>query len=474
VDLVREAGVLVLPETFFRRGYSNFVPLLEESLNQVVATEIEARLAEDTIPNIEASLWKLRMGIKVSDIRLCDGEPDCSGAFRLTLAPKKPNLIRVHLAFEKLAASGKAYVKLGLQSPPIGVELSGRGNLQTDIALELDPGGGIRASIQPESFRIAFEQLCFKKICLNIATDGPFQQWLNRQFSTPILSVADEMDRVFGDGLGNLKGAADALGQTLEYGVRLSSLEVTDDHGIAVVWDVEFQSRGEKEPVRTISWAAARPKPKSTRPYLLISDRLSNYIMYRLWSGGLDKGLPSEWLSSVRDAVSVSGYGVRELRLGMPPVLRPVNDEQGLSLLLPEVYVVLRDEEDSQRALRLHGTMPVQVLPDAGNTSLSFLSGVRLPAPGESAEEMRNSQITVECHETGKDANTIPCSADSYRFERLAKVALQVARGVRTAVVIPLPRPEVPAPHGQVRELGFSRIQLLNDAPGWIFIETDY
>ena len=473
-DVVREAGVLVLPETFFRKGYSNFVPMLEESLNRLVAAEIETRLAMGEIPKIEASLWKLRMGIIVEDIRLCGGDPDCKDAFQLTLSPEKPNLIRVNLAFEKLAASGQAYVKLGLQSPLLGVELSGRGSLQADVALELDPSGGIRASIQPDSFRVDFEQLCFKKICLNIARNGLFQQWLNRQFSTPILSVADEMDRVFGDKLGNLTGSATALGQELEYGVRLSALEVTADHSVAIVWDVAFKSDEADEPVRTIAWAGERPRPHSTRPYLLVSDRLSNYILYRLWAGGLAKGLPDEWMTSVRDAVSVSGYGVRELRLGMPPVLRPVHDEQGLTLLLPDVYVVLRHEDNTHRALRLHGTMPVIVLPDASNTSLTFLSGVRLPSPGESIEDVRNSQVTVECHERGNDANTIPCSADSYRFERLVKIALEVANGIRSAVVVPIPRPEVPAPHGQIQELGFTRIQLLQDAPGWIFIETDY
>ena len=60
------------------------------------------------------------------------------------------------------------------------------------------------------------------------------------------------MDRVFGDRLGNLTGSAMALGQELEYGVRLSALEVTDDHSVAIVWDVAFKSDETDKPLRTI------------------------------------------------------------------------------------------------------------------------------------------------------------------------------------------------------------------------------
>ena len=108
---------------------------------------------------------------------------------------------------------------------------------------------------------------------------------------------------------------------------------------------------------------------------------------------------------------------------------------------------------------------------NAANTGLGFVADF-LPT-GQDGQG-QDSRLSVECIHATTDGQTTPCATDSKRFSELISVGLQVAGGISTAFEMPLTGPMLPGAHGESRQLGFTRIQLLEDAPGWLFIETYY
>ena len=135
----------------------------------------------------------------------------------------------------------------------------------------------------------------------------------------------------------------------MDHDIVLQDLEVNADHNLVVHWGLQFDAIDPPALHQPISWAKGLPTPHSTRPHVLVSDTLSNYVLYRLWAGGLAKSLPDSWIARIKQAVAMSGFELKGMGLGMPPVVQP-DGENGLRLLLPEIRVQLK-EDDTLRTL---------------------------------------------------------------------------------------------------------------------------
>jgi hypothetical protein len=253
------------------------------------------------------------------------------------------------------------------------------------------------------------------------------------------------------------------------------SFSIQENQALAFRWDLAFDEPSDED-LTVLYWAGELPEWQSPKPHLLISDRLVNRVLARIWSKKLKDSLPSEWLNSINKGLASSGYQVEEMTLGLPPVLAPGFSEDGLRLILGDLRVRLRAAGAPGRLLRVHAELPVRLIPSADQTGIALVGSYHSTDLNDPhADRARDDGVVyVECLETEGLQGSESCSSHTRRFQKLVDLALSMAQGLRAQIRIPVTGPRVPGSGGRSQKLSFSRIQLVPGAPGWLVLEADY
>lgn len=445
--LVREAAVLVLPAAFFNPEWSD----LPRDIQRLFDSAVTEALAD--MPPTEVAV------VQVGSLRLC-------GASRLQIEPMGAG-VTVRLGLERIC--GQTRARIAAEHLPT-VDVEGSGHVRARLGLEPDGAGGVAVDLLRHT--VIIDSLCVG-VCANVQQVSTIQRFADRKIAPRLRqAVAEARDEInhaldkFGGRLTLLDG-----GQPMTWGVRVSSVDGgTGDAGdpapLRLAWDfvASASSAAEHGAGLGLTWAGPAPSARSSRPHVLISDRLANYLLFRTWSDSLSRGVPGTWGEALAEPLDEAGYRLKELTFGGPPAIHLAPDR--VRLFLQDVRLVLTDLEGQDTwELRLHADLPVRVVPNQTNTALEF-----------TVEVSDDATIDVECreHSDARDPDSAgPCASESGRFRELVDLGRDLAGPVSARVSVPLPRPAAPEP-GQVgATVSYTRVQLVQEAPGWLLVEFE-
>ena len=474
------SGTLVLPSAFFRPGCSNFLPVMEEALNTKVIPGVEKAFGADRrvlvddkylgLFNALVHFWSFRAGV-----------------VSLEMGTAKPNGIVVEAMMNDLAAEGHARFEISpLSKLPnwarkftdlnFDGRLSGQGKIRGVFDLSVDKNGLIRSSLRPGSFQAMFHHFCFDSICFELESKADIQRTITKRMRAMFDSrTTKQLDGALNQAMARaeLKIPVFEHVETAELIPR--SFSVLKNDSLSLAWELRFKDDLPKG-FSSLTWAGAPPIWQSTRPHLLISDRVFNQLLSRVWYRKLRAGVPDEWLKSINKGMRASGYHVDWIRLENPPVLAPGVERDGLRLILSDLRVQIRNPGEPARRLRIHAELPVRLVPSADHQKVALVGAFWASDLRESRADLSRDDgvVHLECLEAETLAGSESCSADTRRFQKLIDVALVMAKGLRSQIEIPLIGPHVPGPGGQTQELKINRVQLTPGAPGWLVLEADY
>jgi hypothetical protein len=473
-------GALVLPQAFFRPGCSNFLPIMEESLNTHVIPQIEAAFGSGRRILVDRKyLGMFKALVNFWDFKV--------GPVTLEMGTEGPNGLVVEAAMNDLSAEGHARFEIvPLSKLPVWARkitdlnfegrLSGQGKIRAVFDLLVDEAGQIRSALRPESFEARFHHFCFDTLCFEVESNAGIQSTITRKMR-PMFGArtTQQLDLALNQAMARASLRVPIFDEVERAELRPRGFSILKNGALAFSWDVSFE-KDDQVTSPTLTWSGSLPLWQSPRPHILISDRLFNQILVRIWSKKLRAGLPGDWVDSINMGLRSTGYQVVDMRLEAPPVLAPGFGADGLRLILSDVRVRLRAPGAPIRQLRVHAELPVRLIPSADHSKIVLVGAYHADDLQDvGADLIRDDGVVhVECLEEQGIAGSESCSADTRRFQRLVDVALSMAQGLRTQIKIPLVGPRVPGPGGKKQNLQFSRIQLVPGAPGWLILEVEY